>query len=283
MAAHAYAIEVRRPEIELRGIPRYWFGGDPFKTHFANALSSVFPDGEAWFVRSVLFYRDRIRDPALLAAIRDFAGQEGQHARHHARHVDVLEAQGYAAIPRLNHWMRKGLAWLNRRAPLHSLANTAALEHLTALLARQIMTRPEVWTAEMEPRMARLFEWHALEEAEHKAVAYDVLQVVAPRRGLRFAAQILSTGGLAVEIWLRTAILLRRDGLLLRPRLWLDGLRWLFGTGGVLRGFGRDYLRWYRRDFHPGEIDDGALVDAWRERVLARPATDARLDPRFGA
>jgi predicted metal-dependent hydrolase len=163
--------------------------------------------------------------------------------------------------------MRSGLQWLNRRAPLHSLANTAALEHLTALLARQIMTRPAAWTGEMEPRMARLFEWHALEEAEHKAVAYDVLQVVAPRRGLRVAAQLLSTGGLFVEVWLRTAILLRRDRLLLQPRLWLGGLRWLFGRGGLLRGYGRDYLRWYRRDFHPGQIDDAALIEAWRARV----------------
>jgi len=271
VAAQLYSIQVRRPELELAGVPHHWFGGDAFKTHFMNALSSVFPDGEAWFVRSVLFYRDRIDDPALLAAIRDFAAQEGQHALHHRRHVELLEAQGYTAIARLNRWMRKGLAWLNRRAPLHSLANTAALEHLTALLARQVLTRPEAWTGDMDPRMARLFEWHALEEAEHKAVAYDVLQTVAPGRALRSVAQLLSTGGLFLEIWLRTAVLLWRDGLLFRPRLWLGGARWLFGRGGVLRGYGREYLQWYRPGFHPCQIDDRALIDRWRTRVGDTP------------
>ena len=41
-------IQVRRPEFDLgAAIPRYWVAGDPFRSHFMNALSSVFPDGEA--------------------------------------------------------------------------------------------------------------------------------------------------------------------------------------------------------------------------------------------
>jgi predicted metal-dependent hydrolase len=264
-----FAIQVRHPELDLAGAPRYWYGGDPFRTHFMNALSSVFPDGEAWFVRSVLHYRDRIDDAELGAAIRAFAGQEGLHSRHHRRHVELLEAQGYWQIAVLNRWMRRGLEWLSRRAPLHSLANTVALEHLTALLARQLMSRPETWAAEMDPRMARLWQWHALEEAEHKAVAFEVLRRVSDAHARRVAAQLLSTFGLALEIWIRLAILLYADGLLFRPRLWLGGVRWLFGHGGILRGFGGEYLRWYRRDFHPDEIDDRPLIEAWRERVAA--------------
>ena len=79
-AASARPIPVRRPKIDLLDplagpIPRHWWGGDPFKSHFLNALSSTFPFGEAFFVRSVRYYADRIDDPALVADIRAFAGR----------------------------------------------------------------------------------------------------------------------------------------------------------------------------------------------------------------
>jgi predicted metal-dependent hydrolase len=267
-AAHR-SIEVRRPSFDLAELPRHWFGGDPFRTHFMNALSSVFPDGEAWFVRSVLHYRDQVQDPELRQEIRAFAGQEGQHSHQHGLHCALLEAQGYTAIGRMNRLMRRLMVWLNEKAPLRCLANTAALEHLTALMARQVMLRPDAWTGEMDPRMAPLWQWHALEEAEHKAVAFDVLRAVHAGNRIRVTAQLLSTWGLFVETWLRMATMLHHDGLLWRPRLWLDGVRWLFGTGGILRGTGRHYRAWFRRDFHPSQIDDSALIEAWRDRVAA--------------
>lgn len=269
MAAAHSSIEVRRPSFDLADLPRHWFGGDPFRTHFMNALSSVFPDGEAWFVRSVLHYRDQVDDPELLAAIRAFAGQEGQHSHQHDLHCALMEAQGYSFIARANRVMRKILVWLNEKAPLRSLANTAALEHLTALMARQVMLRPEVWTGEMDPRMAPLWHWHALEEAEHKAVAFDVLKLVHPGNRIRVTAQLHSTWGLSVEIWMRMLALLYHDGLLWRPRIWFGGVRWLFGAGGLLRGTGAGYRAWFRRDFHPSQIDDTALIEAWRERIAA--------------
>ena len=49
--------------------PRYWFANDPFRTQFFNALFTTFPPGENFFVRSVVHYRDRIRDPLLLKQI----------------------------------------------------------------------------------------------------------------------------------------------------------------------------------------------------------------------
>ena len=51
--------QVRRPAKRLsRDIRRHWYGGDAFASHFLDALSSTFPAGEAFFVRSVIRYRD---------------------------------------------------------------------------------------------------------------------------------------------------------------------------------------------------------------------------------
>jgi predicted metal-dependent hydrolase len=268
-AGSGHAIEVRRPDRFVSPeVPHYWNGGNAFATHYLNALSSVFPDGEAFFVRSVMHYRDRIRDPELQTAIQGFAGQEAQHSRQHDTHLEALAAQGYTALVRLNRLADAGMRFGNRHWPRFSLASTAAVEHLTALLARRILSDPG-FTARMDPRMAELWKWHSVEEAEHKAVAYDVLQQIAPGRALRAAALLLNTLGLFVEVAVRTAYMLHVDGVLFRRRNWADGWRFLFAPGGLLRGHARDYLAWYRRGFHPNQIDDRVLIEAWqRERSL---------------
>jgi hypothetical protein len=70
-----HAIEVRRLAFDLdAALSRHGCGGQPFATHLRDALSSAFPDGEAFFVRSVLRYRERARDPALRAAPARRAG-----------------------------------------------------------------------------------------------------------------------------------------------------------------------------------------------------------------
>lgn len=271
-------IVVRRPRIDLAArsdsgevpaIPRYWWGGDPFRTHFLNGFSSTLPFGEAFFVRSVRYYADRVTDPELRAQIRLFAAQEGQHSRLHDEHVDLLLEQGYSALATRNRVVDKILRWHNRRTPALSLAVTAALEHLTAILARQILRDPQGWTTDMDVEMARLWRWHALEEAEHKSVAFDVLMEVAPGRFRRCYAMAINSVGLMIEILDRMVYMLWKDGLLFRGRLWMDGLRFLFGRGGFLRGIWRDYRGWYRKDFHPDEVDDHALIEQHAPHVAA--------------
>lgn len=272
-----HAIQVRKPRFALDDdIPHYWYGGQPFETHYLNALSSVFPDGEAFFVRSVCHYQDRIEDPELRSQVTAFAAQEGQHSHQHRRHLDMLSRQGYRLLFVRNRIIARVMRLSNRRLPRWSLANTAALEHLTALLARQLLSAPERWTAPMDPRMAELWRWHALEEAEHKAVAFDVLQSVAPSHTRRVVAMLLATVGLLFDSMLRTTYMLYVDRKLTDRRVWRDGLRWLIGRHGMLRGLGPEYARWFRRDFHPNQIDDGALIDAERGR-LARTAATASL------
>jgi predicted metal-dependent hydrolase len=264
----AAALEVRRPVFDLGpDLPRYWYGGNAFSSHYLDSLSSVFPDGEAFFVRSVLRYRERIDDPALRLAIQGFAGQEGQHSRQHDRHLELLDERGYRALGRLNRAADRVMRFTNRWFPRFSLANTAALEHLTAILARRILADEARFTTPMNHRMGALWRWHALEEAEHKSVAFDVLQRVAPSYSLRALALVLATAGLFVEMLLRTAYMLWKDGELTRRESWTDGWKFLFGREGLLTRVGPDYRAWYRRDFHPNEIDDGPLIAKWRARI----------------
>lgn len=254
------------------GIPKHWYADEAFATHFFDALSSTFPHGEAFFVRSVNHYRDEIVDPVLNAAIRNFAAQEGQHRRQHDEHMDLLIEQGYTGLAIRNRMLDKMLKWQTRATPRYALAATAGVEHLTALLARQILSNPKRWTDPMHPDIARLWRWHALEEAEHKAVAYDVLMQVAPSLGLRRTSMVINTVQLIFEVLVRTAYMLYKDGLLFDREVWSKGLRFLFEEGGFLRGLGEQYRSWYRADFHPNEVDDSALIKVQAERVALEVA-----------
>jgi predicted metal-dependent hydrolase len=234
-----------------------------------DALSSTFPDGEAFFVRSVHHYRDLVDDAELAEAIRCFSGQEGQHRRVHADHVQLLVDQGYTALVPMNRLLDRVMRWFNRRMPATALAITASVEHLTALLARKVLAHDAALVAPMHPEMAALWRWHALEEAEHKAVAFDVMDRYGPGHAHRAFAQLLSTTLLVLEVLVRLLYMLSKDRLLLDAGTWKDGLRFLFGSGGLLRGGAGHYFAWYQRGFHPDDIDDAALVGETRPIVEA--------------
>ena len=68
---------------KLDEVPRFWFGGDPFRTRMFDALSLTFPDGERYFIQSVRLFRDQITDPSLAARVSDFIKQEAQHGIAH--------------------------------------------------------------------------------------------------------------------------------------------------------------------------------------------------------
>ena len=91
-------------------------------------------------------------------------------------------------------------------------------------------------------------------------MAFDVLARVAPSYPLRAFALVINTLGLFVEILARTAYMLWKDGRLVERASWSDGRAFLFGREGLLRGLGREYRAWFRRDFHPSQIDDGPLI-----------------------
>ncbi|MEZ4332061.1 MAG: metal-dependent hydrolase [Myxococcota bacterium] len=274
-------LEIRRPELsfatpiaasDAEALPAHWHGDGAFATHFYDALSSTFPFGEAFFVRSVTAYRNRIDDPCLSERIRGFAGQEGQHSRLHDDHVELLVARGYPRLASRNRFIDRLLRIHNRRLPRLSLASTAALEHLTAILARRLLEDGAARTAKMHPKIAPLWRWHALEELEHKCVAHDVLMRVAPQRWLRIVAMSFETAILIFETSLRTGYMLWRDGLLFDRPTWRAGSRFLFGPSGLLRGTGAAYRAWFGRDFHPDSgddaCDDAATIAEIRPRVM---------------
>jgi predicted metal-dependent hydrolase len=211
LAAHPSVPRPRSPELDLdAAVPRDWFGQNQVGTHIANGVNLLFPAGERFFVRSVNHYLDRIDDPLLRARIKGFFGQEGRHAREHERVFDMLEAQGYEIRPFLRAYERLAYGVIERLAPPSlCLSTTAACEHFTALLAENALRDRLLDHA--HPTMRALLLWHAAEEIEHRAVAYDVLQKVDPGLALRAAGLALAATCLG-GFWVAGAVtLIRQD------------------------------------------------------------------------
>lgn len=173
-------LEVRTPRVSFDDVPRHWLAGSAAATHIANGANLLFPAGERFFVRAVRHYLPELeKDPAraeLSARVRGFFGQEGRHAQAHERFFDRLRAQGYPIDDFLARYEKVAYGLIERASPpALRLATTVALEHFTAILAEDAIGGGAAGLAFAHPAVRQLLEWHALEEIEHKAVAFDVL------------------------------------------------------------------------------------------------------------
>lgn len=171
-------MKIRNPRFDFSKVPRYWAADDPILTHFLNAFHVLIPEGERFFIRSVRPYLDTLPEGALRQRCREFMGQEGWHQAAHRDFWRQLKAQGLPVERFASAYARLSFDIAESRlapklGPRRMLAVTAALEHYTAVLSREIFM-PEFPADALDPEMDRLHRWHGAEELEHKAVAFDL-------------------------------------------------------------------------------------------------------------
>lgn len=249
-------------------VPRDWYRGDAHLTTFWNALSLLFPEGERFFVESVRRYRDRIEDAALRDAIDGFIGQEAMHGRSHRAFNDLVRTQGIdvaaAAESQLRRLLDLGRRTLSRKG---QLAVTCALEHYTAILAEQLLATADHRDA-ADDSVRGLWVWHALEESEHKAVAFDVYRAVGGGYARRVGIMLLTSAffwGETLNVYVR---FLRARGRAGDLRGWARAIVYFWGKPGLFRALVPAYLDYFRPGFHPNDRDTEALLARWRERLF---------------
>lgn len=250
-------------------LPRHFAGDDLVMSHVVAVLSAMFPNGEDFFVQSVRYYRDRIDDPELKRQVARFIGQEALHGREHRAFNDRLGSLGYAT----RYVDRSVDVVLNRFAarrlpPAVQLAITAALEHYTATLAEVLMSSEEARATLSDDEVRHLLVWHAVEESEHKSVAFDVYQAVCGDQRLRHLVMNLVTVGFLAGVVDGTLRSLRRDPASRdRSRLWAS-LRRAARSPFLSRQVRARIRDYNRRGFHPDDHDCSALLDRWRQELF---------------
>jgi len=248
-----------------------WNADDAARTAFFNALSLLFPEGERLFIEAVSHFRDRVADPAQRAAVKGFITQEALHTREHIGYNDLMSP--LADVKQLDRQLARFIDVHRKIVPRRwLLAATICLEHYTAILAREILADSVSYLGATSPDYARLWTWHALEECEHKSVAFDTYVAAVPafeRYPLRVAAMFYITVAFWTWVLKNTLTLLQGQGLVRSLRTWLSLARFLFIKPGFIRRLALPYLRFYLPGFHPSDIDDRLEMARARESVAA--------------
>ncbi|MBC7173251.1 MAG: metal-dependent hydrolase [Polyangiaceae bacterium] len=267
------AVRPRKVRFSYDELPRHWFANDPIATHLANGLHLLFPAGERYFVRSVRHYLPLFEhDPILREEIRGFSAQEGSHSREHERVAEILEAQGYEIRPFLEKFERMFALLEPRLPPALNLASTAACEHFTAMFAEHAFT-DEFREAHAHEGIRQLLMWHAAEEIEHKAVAFDVLTRVNDSWLLRAAGMTLATFVLLSAWSAGTHMLLAQDGFTFAQiRAGLRKVRASSGRDARKDVFLKGFFEYLRPGFHPWQKDNREMVAAFLAELEATKA-----------
>jgi predicted metal-dependent hydrolase len=261
-------------------LPRHYAAGDLVTSHVVSVLSALFPEGEDFFVRTVRNYSEKITDPELKSQVAGFIGQEVTHGREHRHFNERLAALGYPT--RLtDRRTRRVLRFGERVLPKSTqLAITAALEHYTATLAEVLLTDARAQAMLDVEEVRSMLEWHALEENEHKSVAFDVYQTVCGDYLRRIWVMRFITVGFLFATITGTLLSLAMDRAAYNPFRLLPSL-WRLRRSPFLQPAVIRHIKAYNRPgFHPDDHDTSALIQEWKLKLFG---TDGALAERLGA
>jgi predicted metal-dependent hydrolase len=265
--AQALPLEVRNLRFDIDSdVPRYWHGGRKAVSAFFDNLSVFFPPGERFFIASVKAHKDMIKDEVLKTEAKAFYAQEAIHSREHVKYNEMLAEHGYPVEEmeaRVKALLDLVTAGTSQRM---QLAVTAALEHYTALMAHLLLRDPKILEG-ADPVMAALWKWHAAEENEHKAVAFDVYQAAGGNYVERCAAMI----GTTVTFWLKVieqqVRMMNANGTVFSLAEWTALAKFLFVNPGGLLRLVPMYFDYFRPNFHPWDLDNQGLLDEWKQEL----------------
>ena len=264
---------------------RWWLGGDPYASAMFNALSVTFPKGEAFFIDSVRQFREGA-DPKLEREINAFIKQEVMHSREHISFNKRLLDSGYD-LTLLEQDVDEALAMTKDRPEILNLAVTMALEHYTAILAKYIL-EDRKYFAKSEHELAELWRWHAVEEIEHKGVAYDTWMHATRdwSRWKRWKVKSIMMLLITRIFWsrrIRGAVeLLRQDGI--EPKKARRGvLKYLFISPGMLTKLVPQWIAYFLPGFHPWNEDDRHFVKSYDSEFEAARMDEAGAKPALAA
>jgi predicted metal-dependent hydrolase len=219
----------------------------------------MIPPGERFFIRAVRHFEDRVTDPELKGLVKGFIQQEGLHMRAHNEFNQSL-AQFGIDVEREIAAAERTMSKLQKRLPRKmQLGVTVFLEHVTAIGAHMLFMEPLI-AESMHPELARFWRWHAAEELEHKAVAFDVFRAVGGGYLLRVFSALTAVLLLTPPLIRRVRRMekqdprevtkeMRRSARELNQRLWRPQLRML--------------AQYFKPGFHPWNCDDEPYLRQW--------------------
>ncbi|MUL48702.1 metal-dependent hydrolase [Mycobacterium sp. CBMA293] len=254
-------------------LKRHFVEGDIVFSHLVAVLSGSFPPGEESFIRSVRRFSDQITDPVLKKRVAGFIGQESVHGQEHRKLNTQLADMGYPLVRFLlfapTSVRQKVVLRMEKMIPAKvHLAMTAAAEHYTAVLGARVLSSDEIQAIPGDPEVWHLLNWHAMEELEHKSVAFDVYRSVGGSERTRIAVMWFMYF-LTIPV-VTAAVAL---SILLDPTAWprpITVLRQTYGVfrGPLVRGILGEIHEYLRPGFHPDDVPTDELLERWQRELF---------------
>lgn len=250
-------------------IPRDWLPSSSAIAALLNTYTVLVPANEAFYMRTINACLPRMSDPALREAAIAFIHQEAEHGVAHKRYWRNLDQQGYR-FRTFERWVDKlTFRLIERIAPLSLRTSmVSCVEHVNAFLAHEFLSQDVLRDA--HPEVRALMEWHFAEEIEHKRVAFDVMQAVAPSYAMRIFGLVTT---LPLFYGLMTVGMMRflsQEGRLFRWSIWRQFLHHLGAGNHMLVRTLKHVLAYARPSFHPSALEDAALAQAVIDRYSTR-------------
>ena len=232
---------------------------------FFYSLSAMFPEGERFFIHTVRHFQKNISDPNMLADIRGFIGQEAHHGRCHEDINNEIEKLGIP-MTMISNSMTNRVNMLKKRfSPARQLALTVAMEHFTASLAEFILENPEILDRAPD-NFRKMMLWHSVEEIEHKSVAFNVFRQEVNNEWMRRRVMVIAMISLFSRLCVFQIRTLWQTKHLPSLQEWVVATRFFWGKKGMLRANMHGLKKFFKRDFHPNDIDQSALINDWEHR-----------------
>ena len=160
--------------------PLYALPSMPRISLFIAAFSLTMPYLEPYLIRMYLKVQreNLVDDEALLEDIKAFSQQEGNHYRNHARINEIIRSkfddQTAAELLAIEQELKQDYEdFLENRSMKFNLAYAEGFEAMTCAVAINSANRVDDSEAPKQG-WAGLLDWHALEEVEHRTVAFNV-------------------------------------------------------------------------------------------------------------
>ena len=243
-------------------------------SHMINGVSMTMPYLEPYLIATLREGAKQIDDPDVLAEIKAFCAQEGQHYRAHRRYNELLK-QHYPVLAELEEQMAAGWKKLaTERSLAYRLAYSAGFESMTLGVTKWLVEDRRKLFGGSNSQVASFALWHMVEEVEHKRVAYDAYQAAVGNDWHR-AFGVLS-GSLHVFWWSRACCIamLKADGKWRDPRSRLKLWR---RTGEFFAAVIPFALRAMKPGHDPRDEPDPEWVTEWLsgfEAVASDPAVE---------
>lgn len=233
---------------------KYWFNGNAVKTLHANTLTASIPYGEQFFIACVLPHVKSIKDKTLRKNAIQFAKQELNHSKEHFRLYLKTIKPFYPNLKVKNNLYQKlfqGVA-IFVGAKIR-LAMVAAMEHFTAVTGELYIREPERLGG-IDERIYLLWQWHFIEEVEHKAVAFDILKAISNSYLVRATGFVLAALFLMIGFSSAFWHMAIADKLYRQPSFYRQSWQFFWGRNGLLRRLAWPYLRYLSPRFHPNDV-----------------------------